>query len=74
MIARAVTRKAFGKLLAEQGSVQKDIADSRIELDAARLLVLHAAHVIDLHGPKAARAEISMIKARAHFNANLKGK
>ena len=53
---------AFGKYLAEQGTVLKDIADSRIEIDSARLLVLRAAQKIDLHGAKGARAEIAEIK------------
>ena len=62
MVARATSRRAFNKLLAEQGTVQRDIADSRIELDSARLLVLHTAHKIDQHGAKGARTEIAMIK------------
>jgi len=62
MIARATTRRAFNRYLAEHGTVQAEIANSRIELDAARLLVLHAAHTIDRYGAKAARTEIAMIK------------
>ena len=62
MVERATSRRAFNRYLAEQGTVQRDIADSRIELDSARLLVLHAAHKIDLYGAKGARAEIAMIK------------
>jgi len=62
MIERATQRKAFGKLIAEQGTVQKDIADSRIEIDSARLLVLRAAQKIDLYGSKGARTDIAMIK------------
>jgi len=62
MIERSTQRRAFGKLLAEQGTVQKDIADSRIEIDSARLLVLRAAQKIDLYGTKGARTDIAMIK------------
>ena len=62
LIERATSRRAFNRYLAEQGTVQRDVADSRIEIDAARLLVLNAAHKIDLGGAKSARAEIAMIK------------
>jgi len=62
LIERATQRRAFGKLLAEQGTIQHDIAECRIELDAARLLVLRAAQKIDLYGTKGARTDIAMIK------------
>jgi acyl-CoA dehydrogenase len=62
MCARVSTRVAFGKSLAEQGVIGEWIADSRIEIDQARLLVLHAAEKMDALGNKAARAEIAMIK------------
>ena len=59
---RAKERVAFGKPLAEQGVVRQAIADSRIEIDQARLLTLHAAWRIDTVGAKEARAEIAEIK------------
>jgi acyl-CoA dehydrogenase len=62
MCARVTARVAFGKPLAEQGVIGEWIADSRIEIDQARLLVLHAAEKMDASGNKAARAEIAMIK------------
>ena len=62
MIARARNRTAFGRTLAEQGSVRQDIALSRQEIDQARLLVLAAADSMDTLGNKAARKTISMIK------------
>ncbi|MBW6495591.1 MAG: acyl-CoA dehydrogenase family protein [Burkholderiaceae bacterium] len=65
MIARARQRVAFGKPLSEQGMVQEAIAMSRIEIDQARLLTLHAAHMMDTVGNKAARSEIAQIKVVA---------
>ncbi len=65
MCARADDRLAFGKKLSEQGVVRESIADSRIEIDQARLLTLKAADLMDKLGNKAARAEIAMIKVVA---------
>jgi acyl-CoA dehydrogenase len=62
MCRRVLTRVAFGKTLAEQGTIRADIADSRMELDQARLLTLNAALLMDTVGNKAARGEIAMIK------------
>ncbi|MFT5500462.1 MAG: acyl-CoA dehydrogenase [Woeseiaceae bacterium] len=62
---RANERVAFGKPLAEQGVVRESIADSRLEIDQARLLTLKAADLMDKAGNKVARAEIAMIKVVA---------
>lgn len=63
MVERCRQRKTFGKFLHEHGTVGEWIARSRIEIEQARLLVLKTAWLIDAAGAKAARKEISMIKA-----------
>jgi len=62
MCTRAQERVAFGKPLAEQGVIQNWIAESRIKIEQARLMVLKAAWLIDTVGVKGARIEISAIK------------
>ena len=65
MCARVKARVAFGKPLAEQGTIRADIAESRIEIDQARLLTLRAASLMDTVGNKGARSEIAQIKVVA---------
>ena len=62
MCRRVNERTAFGKRLSEQGTIRADIAESRMDLDQARLLTMKAASMMDTVGNKAARGEIAMIK------------
>ena len=62
MCERAANRKAFGRNLADYANIQDWIAESRMEIDQARLYVLRAAWMMDLHGNKAARTDVSAIK------------
>jgi acyl-CoA dehydrogenase len=65
MCQRAVSRTTFGRTIAEHGVTRHWIAESRMEIDQARLLTMHAAEMMDKVGNKAARAEIAMIKVVA---------
>jgi acyl-CoA dehydrogenase len=65
MCERAIKRAAFGKPLAEQGVIREWIAQSRMEIEQARLLVLKAAWLMDTVGKEGARFEISAIKVVA---------
>ncbi len=65
MCLRVMSRSAFGQPLANQGVIREWIAESRIELDQVRLLVLKAAWLIDTVGVRHARTEIAAIKVAA---------
>jgi len=65
MCRRVLGREAFGKRLADQGVIREWIADSRIEIEQARLLTLKAAYLMDTVGHKGAATEISAIKVVA---------
>ncbi|KAB1213948.1 Acyl-CoA dehydrogenase family member 10 [Morella rubra] len=65
MAQRALSRRVFGKLIAEQGSFLSDMAKCRIELEQTRLLVLEAADQLDRLGNKEARGTIAMAKVAA---------
>ncbi|SDN83694.1 acyl-CoA dehydrogenase [Lutimaribacter pacificus] len=65
MCERAMERKTFGKMLADNANIQDWIAQSRMEIDAARLLMLQTAWKMDRDGAKAARVDVSMIKVTA---------
>ena len=65
MCMRSQMRAPFGKPLAEQGVVQDRVAESRIEIEQARLLTLKAAWLMDTVGNKGARFEIAAIKVVA---------
>ncbi|KAL5140951.1 putative acyl-CoA dehydrogenase IBR3 [Glycine soja] len=62
MVQRAVSRRTFGKLIAQHGSFISDMAKCRIELESTRLLVLEAADQLDRHGNKKARGILAMAK------------
>lgn len=62
MCRRANDRVAFGRPLADQGVVRQAVADSRVEIDQARLYVQQAAWLIDQHGPRGAAQQIAAIK------------
>ncbi|MGE0718881.1 MAG: acyl-CoA dehydrogenase family protein, partial [Alphaproteobacteria bacterium] len=62
MMQRAQERRTFGRSLSEHGTVMEWIALSRAEIEQARLLVLRTAWLMDTHGNKAARKDVSLIK------------
>ncbi|KAK4380066.1 hypothetical protein RND71_001928 [Anisodus tanguticus] len=65
MVQRALQRKAFGKLIAQHGSILSDVTRCRIDLEKTRLLVLGAADQLDRLGNKNARGTIAMAKVAA---------
>ncbi|MFD1039831.1 acyl-CoA dehydrogenase family protein [Virgibacillus byunsanensis] len=65
LVTRANNREAFNSKLVDKDTIREQIAESRVEIEQARLLTLHAANKIDQEGAKAARKEIAMIKIAA---------
>ncbi|MEZ5174615.1 MAG: acyl-CoA dehydrogenase family protein [Acidimicrobiia bacterium] len=65
MIERGKSREAFGMRIIDQGVVRDWVAESRLRIDQARLLVMRAAWLIDTHGNRAARTDVSAIKVVA---------
>ena len=65
MCRRTTERTAFGQKLSDMGTIRQDIARSRIEIDRTRLMVMHAAWLMDTVGNKGARTEIAAIKVEA---------
>jgi acyl-CoA dehydrogenase len=65
MCKRLLTRRAFGKTIAEHSIWEQRIAEARIDIEMTRLLCLKAAYMMDTVGNKVARAEIAMIKVQA---------
>lgn len=65
MCERALSRKTFGSRLADYSNIRDWIAESRIEIEQARLLNLKAAWMMDTYGNKSAKNEVSMIKVAA---------
>jgi acyl-CoA dehydrogenase len=62
MCQRVRSRVAFGKALSEQGTIRADIAESRMDIEQARLITMKAAHMMDTVGNKVARGELAMVK------------
>ena len=62
MCKRVSARVAFGRTLSEQGTIRADIAESRMEIEQARLITMKAAHMMDTVGNKVARGELAMVK------------
>ncbi len=69
MVKRLMSRKAFGKTIAEQGVWEERVANARIDIEMTRLLCLKAADMMDRAGNKAAQGEIAMIKVAAPIMA-----
>src|SRR5699024_8805967 len=65
MTKRALKRETFGQQLGNHGVVQDWIAESRMDIEQARLLTLKAAYMMDTVGNKVAKSEIAMIKVVA---------
>ncbi|CAK9032514.1 Acyl-CoA dehydrogenase family member 11 (ACAD-11) [Durusdinium trenchii] len=69
MMTRVLTREAFGSVMAEMGTIRKDVADCRMAINQARLLTLQAAHMMDILPSKDARQFVSMVQVEAPLMA-----